>query len=378
MHRVESRTAVLFLLPALLFILIACLGRKPGATSVPAGSAPASNGQATAPLSVQARGAAAFSLTDWMEQLAAEYTRSRPGRLSLSLIPDTPYGATQRLARRDVGLAAVHDLSADYPALSKEESYRAVPLAAWAAGIAYRLDGLEGQLALDGQTLADIYLGRIQRWSDPRLALLNPELKLPDKPIVVTYWPTSNSVNLLLTRYLSKNSVDWRRQVGEGLTVKWPCGVGGGRGAGVETIVRATEGSIGVVVYGADSSDGLSIVALVNKRGRSVSPDAVSIAAAVTDADLAKNPRSAAIDRDGDLAYPLVAVAGVFVAARDSRDSTARAIDAFLMWALSDDWDPSSKSLMRLPSELRRKFGTSATHRHGDSAPHLNSRAFAY
>ena len=43
----------------------------------------------------------------------------------------------------------------------------------------YNVRGVDKGLKLDGETIADIFLGKIKKWNDPAIAALNPGVKLP-------------------------------------------------------------------------------------------------------------------------------------------------------------------------------------------------------
>ncbi|MGE5337645.1 MAG: phosphate ABC transporter substrate-binding protein PstS, partial [Gemmatimonadota bacterium] len=84
-----------------------------------------------------------------------------------------------------------------------------------------------GQMKLSGPVLADIYLGKVKKWSDPAIAQLNPSLKLPDAPIAPVRRADGSGTTFIFTNYLSKVSAEWKSKVGEGTAVNWPTGAGG-------------------------------------------------------------------------------------------------------------------------------------------------------
>src|ERR1700760_2387837 len=89
------------------------------------------------------------------------------------------------------------------------------------------LPGIQaGQMTLDGPTIANIYLGKIAKWSDPAIGKLNPGLKLPDTAIAVVHRSDGSGTTFIFTNYLSKMSPEWKEKVGEGTSVEWPTGLG--------------------------------------------------------------------------------------------------------------------------------------------------------
>src|SRR5882762_1676543 len=114
----------------------------------------------------------------------------------------------------------------------------------------YNIKGVEaGKIRLSGALLAQIYLGKVEKWSDPAIAKLNPGVKLPDQAISVVHRSDGSGTTFLFTNYLSKVSADWKESVGEATAVKWPAGVGGKGNEGVANYVSRIDGSIGYVEY---------------------------------------------------------------------------------------------------------------------------------
>jgi phosphate transport system substrate-binding protein len=136
------------------------------------------------------------------------------------------------------------------------------------------------QLKLDGPTLAAIYQGKIVNWSAPEIRKLNPELRLPNMKIIVIYREDKSGTTFNFTNYLSKVSIDWQREIGEGLTVKWPVGFAAKGNAGVADQVKETLGSIGYVDYAHAMERQLDYIQLKNRDGYYVKPNALTTQAA--------------------------------------------------------------------------------------------------
>lgn len=140
------------------------------------------------------------------------------------------------------------------------------------------------QLKLEGQTLADIYQGKISKWNDPEIRKLNPELRLPDMKITVIYREDKSGTTFNFTNYLSKVSRDWHNKVGEGLAVKWPVGYAAKGNAGVADRVKETLGAIGYVDYAHAMERQLDYIQLKNRDGYYVKPNAATTQAAAAGA----------------------------------------------------------------------------------------------
>ena len=164
-----------------------------------------------------------------------------------------------------------------------------VPLVAGAVVIVYNLPEIRGMtLRLDGDVIAKIYLGQIRYWDDPRIkALQSPEVasRLPHKPIIAVHRSDASGTTAIFTTYLSKSSREWAKEVGSGLTVKWPVdevgrGIGAPKNQGVAATVSKTPYSIGYVELAYAWQAKLPMAALKNAEGYFVKPNAKTISAA--------------------------------------------------------------------------------------------------
>lgn len=142
-----------------------------------------------------------------------------------------------------------------------------------------------GQITLDGSTLADIFLGRIKNWNDPKIAALNAGLTLPAGKITVVHRSDGSGTTFNFTSYLSRVSPEWAETVKFGTAVEWPTGVGGKGNEGVSQYVKQIKGSIGYVEYAYAVKNKISAIKLKNAAGNVVTPAAASFAAAAATAD---------------------------------------------------------------------------------------------
>src|SRR5579884_2281842 len=117
-----------------------------------------------------------------------------------------------------------------------------LPTVAGPVVLTYNLPNFSGDLKLDGEAVANIYLGKITKWNDPKLAGLNPGASLPDMPIVVAHRSDGSGTTFIFTNYLAKVSSDWKDNVGNATAVQWPTGLGGKGNDGVAAAVKNTQG----------------------------------------------------------------------------------------------------------------------------------------
>ena len=145
-----------------------------------------------------------------------------------------------------------------------------------------------GAMKLDGDLLADIFLGKVTKWNDPRIVALNGGLKLPDLKITVVHRSDGSGTSFNFTNYLSKVSPDWKARVGEGTAVQWPVGIGGKGNEGVTAYVKQINGAIGYVELSFALQQKLTYSRLKNAAGNYVNPNDDTFSAAAANADWGK------------------------------------------------------------------------------------------
>tara|TARA_R110002051_G_scaffold4697_1_gene26122 strand:- start:9284 stop:10444 length:1161 start_codon:yes stop_codon:yes gene_type:complete len=200
------------------------------------------------------------------------------------------------------------------------------------------VDGIKpGQLKLDGETLADIYLGKISKWNDPAIVAMNPELKLPDATITTVFRSDGSGTTFNFTDYLAKVSSDWKDKIGVDKTVKWPTsatGAGGKGNEGVASYVTRMKNSIGYVEYAYAKQNGMAHVALKNAAGNVVQPSAETFAAA-GDIDWSKQEGFYKVitNSETDQAWPIAAATFILVHKQPQDAKQVAGVLKFFDWA---------------------------------------------
>src|SRR5262245_13010647 len=111
----------------------------------------------------------------------------------------------------------------------------------------YNIPGFTAELKFSGQTLADIFLGKITKWNDKAIAAENAGVNLPASDIAVVHRSDGSGTTYIFCDFLAKTQPEWRTKVGVATSVNWPVGVGGKGNEGVSGLVTQTPGSIGYV-----------------------------------------------------------------------------------------------------------------------------------
>jgi phosphate transport system substrate-binding protein len=216
-----------------------------------------------------------------------------------------------------------------------------------------------GQIKLDGPTLADIFLGKITMWNDPRIAAMNAGVNLPAKKITVVHRSDGSGTSFNFTNYLSKVSPDWASKVKFGTAVEWPTGVGGKGNEGVSQYVKQIVGSIGYVEYAYAVKNKISWVNLKNAAGQVVAPSAEAFAAAAATADWgsAKDFNVIMTNAPGAQAWPITATTWVVMYKKPKNAEHTKVAFDFFKWALENGQkDAASLDYVALPDSLVKKI----------------------
>jgi phosphate transport system substrate-binding protein len=192
-----------------------------------------------------------------------------------------------------------------------------------------------GQVKLSGEALAQIFIGDIKTWGDPRIASLNPGVKLPNLPITVVHRSDGSGTSFVYTTYLANHSPAWAQRVGANDAVEWPTGLGGKGNDGVAAFVKQTIGSIGYVEYAYAKQNKMTYAAMKNKNGAFVEPTAAAFAAAASGADWSKAPGNylLLLDQPGAQTWPISAATFILMHKTQDKPQNAKEVLAFFDWA---------------------------------------------
>jgi phosphate transport system substrate-binding protein len=182
-----------------------------------------------------------------------------------------------------------------------------IPITAGEIVLAYNLPGVT-ELKLPHDVYPEIFLGKITRWNDLKIAAANPGAKLPDLPITVVRRSDASGTTFVFTKHLSAVNPTFAKQVGSGTTVEWPASdkiVGAPKNDGVTATIKQTPGAIGYIEYGYAKLTKTPTALLQNKAGKYVEASAKSGEAALASAKLGPDLRGWIEDPEGPDAYPI-------------------------------------------------------------------------
>lgn len=209
-------------------------------------------------------------------------------------------------------------------------------------------------LKLTGDVLADIFLGKITKWNDPRIASLNPDKKLPGDDIVTVHRSDGSGTTFVWTDYLSNVSSAWNQQVGRGKSVQWPTGIGAPGNEGVANAIKGTANTIGYIELTYALTTNTPFAFIKNKDGNFVEPSLESTKAAVdsVSGSLPKGDQAwtnvTMVNAPGNNSYPIASFSYILLFKELSTNPSidqakAKSIVDFLSWAITDGQKTAEK-----------------------------------
>ena len=337
------------------FALAACGGSNNTAPAAQQGASAASPAAASDKVALDITGAGASFPQPIYVQWAQAYQAASGGRINYQSIGSS--GGVKQIAAKTVDFGA-----SDSPLKAEElEKEGLVQFPTVIGGVVpvVNVEGIKpGELKLTGEVLADIYLGTISKWNDPKIAALNEGLKLPDAPITTVFRSDGSGTSFIFTTYLSQVSPKWQESVGAANTVKWPTSSSGAAGKGnegVSTYVNRVKNSIGYVEYAYAKQNNMSHVQLQNKAGHFVQPSQESFAAAA-DVDWKSVPGFSLVltNQPAEKAWPLAAATFILVHKKADDAAKAKAALSFFDWAYQNGDDAAAKlDYVPLPASVK-------------------------
>ncbi len=225
-----------------------------------------------------------------------------------------------------------------------------IPTVAGAVVMSYNIPGIGPGLRLSGDVIADIFLGKIKTWNDPRIVKMNPSLTLPGQNISVVHRADGSGTTYIYTNYLSAVSSEWKSKVGAGKSVSWPTGLGGNGSSGVSGLIRNSPGAIGYVELAYAVQNKLPYGPIKNRSGNYV---LASIASTKASADAAaplmkRDVRVSIVNGAGVNAYPIAGFTYLLVPKTYRDAAKGRAMLDFLKWAMGPGQE-MAESLLYAP-----------------------------
>ncbi len=213
------------------------------------------------------------------------------------------------------------------------------PTCLGAVVLTYNIPGVTATLKFTPDVIADIYLGKIDKWNDPRIASINTGVALPDMSIIVVRRSDGSGTTFVFTDYLSSVSPEWKSKYGANKVVNWPVGVGGKGNPGVAQYVKQVPGAIGYVEVAYAKQNKMPYALVQNKSGNFIEPDLKSISIAA-DVAIPADTKVSLVNTDAKEGYPICSFTWIIIykdqgyGGRDSKRVKAL-VDA-MWWMIHD------------------------------------------
>jgi len=212
-----------------------------------------------------------------------------------------------------------------------------IPTVLGAVVPAYNIPGVSGEVKFTPEVLAGIFLGRISKWNDKAITSANPEVKFPDKDIIVVHRTDGSGTTFIWTDYLSKVSPEWKSQVGSDTSVKWPIGMGGQHNEGVAGMIRQLAGSIGYVELIYAVQNNIPYGSVRNSAGVFLKASLEGVTAAAASAPkMPADFRVSITNAPGKDAYPISSFTWLLIPAQSKDAAKGKILADFLSWMVTD------------------------------------------
>ncbi len=251
----------------------------------------------------------------------------------------------------------------------KTAAHPAVELPTVLVGIAvfYNVPGSATSIRLSGPVLANIYLGKTTSWSDPEIARLNPDGKLPDLPIKVLHRTDGKGSNYIFSDFLSKLSPEFRAKVGKSVSPKWPVGAAFSRCQDLLADAAATSGAIGYAELRCGEKSGLSVAHIRNAAGEFVKPSTKSIreAALAMESKMTDDFRVSLTNAPGKESYPIVSFTWLYVPVHPQDLQRSHAVNEYLSWVYASGQEiAQAQGYATLPPSVLQKVRAKVAAQH--------------
>ena len=295
---------------------------------------------------VTLNGAGSTFVFPLMDNWRVDYQKVKPG-VNINYQSIGSGGGVKQFTAKTIDFGA-----SDAP-LSEQEQQAAkgavhIPVTIGSVVAAYNIPSVPNKgLKLTGPILADIFLGKIKKWNDPKIQSINPGVSLPSNNIVVVHRSDGSGTTFVWTDYLSKISAEWSNKVGKSKSVPWPTGIGAPGNEGVANAIKGSPNTIGYIELAYALTTKMPYAFIQNKAGKFIEPSLDSTKAAVS-ASVPQLPKGdgswssvSMVDAPGDTSYPIASFTYVLVYKELSTNhgidqSKAKALTDFFSWAITD------------------------------------------
>lgn len=327
--------------------LTRCVGGAALALVVAACSNGASGGSGT---QVQLTGAGSSFVYPFFSKALFAYNKMH-SNISVNYQSIGSGGGIQQFSQKSIDFGA-----SDVPMDAKELARAGgdviqIPVALGGESIVYNLPGLAKPVRVSRKLLADLFLGNVTKWNDPKVAALNSGASLPNVPVVVVHRAEGSGTTYIFTDFLSAISPQWRQHVGRAKSVSWPApsSVGGKGNEGVAGQVRNTPGAIGYVELAYAIANKMQSAVVQNKSGAYLADTAATVKAASATKPGITPANFSIVDEPGANSYPIAGYTWAMVYRAPADKARGRIVRDVLTWIVGNDAQAMAGSLDYVP-----------------------------
>lgn len=285
----------------------------------------------------------------------SEYAKANPS-VHINYQPIGSGGGIRQISDGTVDFGATDGPMSDEQIRAAKVKTMHIPTVLGAVVPVYNLPGVNASLNFSPDVMADIYLGKITKWNDPRIARDNPGVNLPGDPILPVYRSDGSGTTYIFTDFLSKVSPEWQQRVGKNTSVKWPTGIGQKGNEGVAGMVRQSPHAFGYVelIYAVQNK--MPYGSVRNSSGKFVkaSTEGVTAAAAAAAKGMPADFRVSITNAPGADSYPISSFTWLLIPEHSQDPAKAKAMHDFLEWMLAHgESEAASMTYAPLPAAVQ-------------------------
>jgi phosphate transport system substrate-binding protein len=291
-----------------------------GSTTVPTTSSSGGGGS-------ELNGAGATFPAPLYQQWFTEYKQAKG--IQINYQPIGSSGGIKSITVKSVDFGA-SDAPVSDDELKAAPSILHVPTVAGAVCVAYNVPGAPPNLKLNGDVIANMFLGKITAWNDPAIVKLNPGVTLPATKLTPFHREDGSGTTNIFTTYLSAVSPSWKRSVGAGKSVKWPVGLGPKGSTGFAQIIQQNAGGVGYIELAYAVKNKIPFASVQNSSGNFITPSVESTTAAVGGVTMPADFRIVPVNTTAPQGYPITGFTFLLV-----YPDAKPAVKDFLIWAMT-------------------------------------------
>jgi len=264
-----------------------------------------------------------------------EYSQAHPS-VKINYQPIGSGGGIKQATEGTVDFGASDGPMSDEQLTGAKIKVMHIPTVLGAVVPIYNLTGVSKDVNFSADVLADIYLGKITNWNDPRIAKDNPGVAFPNEAVLPVYRSEGSGTTFIFTDFLTKVSPAWASGPGKGTAIKWPAGIGQKGSEGVAGMVRQSKGAIGYVELVYALQNKIQYGAVKNKDGKflKATTDGVTEAAAAFAKSMPADYRVSIVNAPGPNSYPISSFTWLLIPTHFSDPAKGKAMADFLKWML--------------------------------------------